>query len=87
MKCDVIDRSVVNGSRQPIIFSCAMGKPSGFKVFHNPETIHYKKINKSVLNTISLYLEDDDHKLVDFIQKTLTSTLQKIKIQKEIYFV
>ena len=43
LKCDVIDGSVVNGLRQPILSSFVMDKPSGFKVFHSPETIHYKK--------------------------------------------
>ena len=42
--------------------------------------IHYKKINKSVLNTITFYLEDDNNEEVNFNQETLTFTLQMIKI-------
>ena len=42
-----------------------LDKPSGYKVFCEPETIHYKKTNKSVLNTITFYLEDDKNKEVD----------------------
>ena len=80
LKCDVIDGSVVNGDRQPILYSFVLDKPSGYKVFCEPETIHYKKINKSVLNTITFYLEDDNNKLVDFNSETLTFTLQMIKI-------
>ena len=53
LKCDVIDGSVVDGVRQPILYSFVLDKPSGYKVFCEPETIHYKKINKSVLNTIT----------------------------------
>ena len=49
-------------------------------MFSEPETIHYKKINKSVLNTIMFYLEDDNNKEVDFNGETLTFTLQMIKI-------
>ena len=64
LKCDIIDGSVQDGVRQPIVFSFVLDKPSGYKVFFQPETIHYKKINKSVLNTITFYLEDDDHKEV-----------------------
>ena len=52
LKCDVIDVSVVDGVRQSILYSFVLDKPSGYKVFCEPETIHYKKINKSVLNTI-----------------------------------
>ena len=43
-KCDYIDGSVVNGIRQPILFNFVLDKPSGFKVFCELETIHYKKI-------------------------------------------
>ena len=80
LKCDVIDGSVVNGDRQPILYSFVLDKPSGYKVFSEPETIHYKKINKSVLKTITFYLEDDNNKKVDFNQETLIFTLQMIKI-------
>ena len=55
LKCDCIDVSVVNGIREPILFSFVLHKPSGYKVFCEPETIHYKKINKSVLNTITFH--------------------------------
>ena len=80
LKCDCIDGSVLNGFRQPILFSFVLDKLPGYKVFCEPETIHYKKINKSVLNTITFYLEDNDHKEVDFNGETLTFTLQMIKI-------
>ena len=52
LKCDAIDGSVVNGVRQPILFTFVLDKPRGYKIFSEPETIHFKKINKSVLNTI-----------------------------------
>ena len=80
LKCDVIAGSVVNGLRQGIFFSFVLDKPSGYKVFCEPETIHFKKINKSVLNTINFYLENGKNEEVDFNQETLTFTLQMIKI-------
>ena len=80
LKCDCIDGSVVNGVRQTILYSFVLDKLPGYKIFSEPETIHYKKINKSVLNTISFYLEDDNNKIVDFNRETLTFTLQMIKI-------
>ena len=80
LKCDAIDGSVVDGVRQPILYSFVLDKPAGYKVFSEPETIHYKKINKSVLNTITFYLEDDNNKEVNFNEETLTFTLQMIKI-------
>ena len=59
LKCDVIDGSVVDGVRQPILYSFVLDKRPGYKVFCEPQTIHYKKIIKSVLNTIVFYLEDE----------------------------
>ena len=80
LKCDVIHVSVVNGLRQPILYSFVLDKKPGFKVFCDPQTVHYKKVNKSVLNTINFHLEDDNHKEVDFNGETLTFLLQMIKI-------
>ena len=80
LKCDIIDGSIQDGLRQPILFSFVLDKPSGYKVFCQPETIHYKKINKSILNTVTFYLEGDNNKEVNFNQETLTFTLQMIKI-------
>ena len=77
--CDCIDGSVLDGVRQPILYSFVLDKLPGYKVFSQPETIHYKK-NKSVLNTITFYLEDDNNEGVDFNGETLTFTLQMIKI-------
>ena len=80
LKCDCIDGSIQNGLRQPILYSFVLDKPSGYKIFSEPETIHYKKVNKSVLNTKTFYLEDANNEEVDFNQETLTFTLQMIKI-------
>ena len=80
LKTDVIDGSIVNGVRDPILFSFVLDKPAGYKVFCKPETIHYRKIKKSVLNTITFYLEDDNNEQVNFNRETLTFTLQMIKI-------
>ena len=80
MKCDIIDGSVVNGLRQLILYSFVLDKKPGYKVFCEPETIHYKKINKSVLNTKELYFENDNGEETNFNGETLTFTLQMIKI-------
>ena len=46
LKCDCIDGSVVNGLRQPILYSFVLDKKPGYKVISEPETIHYK--NKQI---------------------------------------
>ena len=81
MKCDVIDGIVLNSITQPILFSFVSDKRPGFKVFCELETVHYKKINKPVLNTITFYLEDDNNEEVSFNGETFNFTLQMIKIE------
>ena len=80
LECDCFVGSIQDGVRQPILFSFVLDKPSGYKVFWEPETIHYKKINKSALNNVTFYLEDDNDEENDFNGKTLTFTLKMIKI-------
>ena len=88
LKCNVINGSVVNDLRQPILYSFVLGKKPGFNVFCDPETVHYKKVNKKVLNTITFYSEDDNNKEVDFNEEKLTFTLQMVTIwnKKFTYF-
>ena len=43
LKCDCIDGSIQNGLRQPILYSFVLDKPSGYKIFSEPETIQFKK--------------------------------------------
>ena len=81
LKCDCTDGSIQNGVGQQILFTFVLDKPSGYKFFSEPETIHYKKISKSVLNTITFHLENDDNKEVNFNGETLTFTLQMIKFE------
>ena len=79
MNCDVINGSIINGVQQPILCSFYLDKPPGYKVFFEPETINWKK-NKSVLNTITFYLENDDHEEGNYNGETLTFTLQMMKV-------
>ena len=48
-------------------------------VFSQPEKFQFKKTNKSILNTITFHLRDDNNEEFDFIGETLTFTLQLIK--------
>ena len=52
----------------------------GYKIRKEPTTILYKTINKNRLDYITFYLEDSNHKPVDFNGETLTFTIETIKI-------
>ena len=80
LKCDCIDGSIMNGTREPILYSFSLDQPPGHKIYKEPKVKLFKKINKSVLSHISFYLEDDDYKGVDFNGETISFTCQLIKI-------
>ena len=80
LKCDCIDGSIVNGIREPILYSFTLDQPPGHKIYKEPKVKLFKKINKRVLSHITFYLEDDDYKAVDFNGEMISFTCQLIKI-------
>ena len=80
LKCDCIDGSIMNGTREPILYSFALDQPPGHKIYKEPKVKLFKKIDKSVLSHITFYFEDDDYKPVDFNNEIVLITCQLIKI-------
>ena len=80
LKCNCIRGSIVNGIREPILYSFALSSPPGHKIYKEPTVKLFKKINKSALSHITFYFEDDDHRLVDFNGGTISFTCQPINI-------
>ena len=79
LKCDCKQGSIVNGVREPILFSFALSSPPGHKIYKELRVKLFKKVNKSVLSHITFYSDDDDYKLVDFHGETISFTCQLIK--------
>ena len=80
LKCDCIDGSIMNGIREPNLYSFSLDQPPGHKIYKEPKVKLFKKINKSILSHITFYLEDDDYKSVDFNNETISFTCQLIKL-------
>ena len=80
LKCDCIDGSIMNGTREPILYSFALDEPPGHKIYKEPKVKLFKKITKSVLSQIMFYLEDDDYNSVNFNGEMISFTCQLIKI-------
>ena len=76
LKCDCIQGSIVNGIREPILYSFALSSPPGHKIYKEPRVKLFKKVNKSVLSHITFYFEDDDYRSVDFHNETITFKCQ-----------
>ena len=70
LKCDCINGSIVNGIREPILYSFSLSLPPGRKIYKEPRVKLFKKMNKSVLSYITFYLEDDVHKSNHFNGET-----------------
>ena len=79
LKCDCKDGSIMNGTREPILYSFSLDQPPGRKIYKEPKVKLFKKINKSILSHITFYFEDDDYKSVDFNNETVLFTCQLIK--------
>ena len=43
LKCDCVDGSIVNGIREPILFSFNLSAPPGYKIIKEPNIILYRK--------------------------------------------
>ena len=53
LKCECSQGSIVNGVREPILYSFALSSPPGHKIYKEPRVRLFKKINKSVLSYIN----------------------------------
>ena len=80
LKAGCIQGSIVNGVREPVLYSFALCSPPGHKIYNEPRIILYKKMYKSVLSHIDFYFENDGHKPVNFNGETISFTCQLIKI-------
>ena len=81
MKYDCIEGSIVNGVREPILYSFALDQLPGHKIYKEPGIKLFEDINKYVLSHTTFYLEDDGYKSVDFNGETISFTCQLIKIE------
>ena len=69
LKADCVQGRIVNGTREPILYSFALSSKPGYKTYKEPRFKLFKKVNKSLLSHITFYLEEDDNKAVDFNEK------------------
>ena len=80
LRCDCIQGSIVNGFREPILYSFAISSPPGRKLYKEPRIKLLKKVNTSVLSHINFYFEYDNYKPLDFNGETVSFTCQLKKI-------
>ena len=80
LKCNVVDGSIVNGVREPVLYFFALDQPPGRKIYKEPKDKLFEKINNFVFSHLTFRLEDGDYKPVDFNNEIVTFTCQLNKI-------
>ena len=80
LMCDCTNGSNVNGVRESILFNFTLDKLPGHKIYKKPRIKHFKILKISVLYPITIFLEDYDHKSVDFNGETKSFTCQLVKV-------
>ena len=57
LKSNVVDGSIVNGIREPILFSFALSSPPAHKIHNQPKVKLFEKINKDVCHIQQIILK------------------------------
>ena len=78
LKCGCVNGSILKGVRRPIFYSFSLDNTSGHKIYKELKILLFKKIKKCVLSHITFYLENDDHKPVDFNTETISFSCQLV---------
>ena len=74
------NRNIVNGIREPILYSFGLSSLPGHKIYKEPRIKFFEKRNNSLLSHVTLYTEDDDHIANNFKGEMILITLQLIII-------
>jgi hypothetical protein len=75
VNCDIISNSYLNGSHSPVIYSFFPNVRPGGKIIQEPNTITFLSINRSYIESIRIWLTDQDGKTIDFRGEKITARL------------
>ena len=75
VNCDIISNSYLNGINSAIIYSFFPNVIPGGKIIKEPGTITFLSINRSFIESIRIWLTDQDGKLIDFRGEKITARL------------
>ena len=75
VNCDIISNSYLDGINSSIIYSFFPNVIPGGKIIKEPSTITFLSINRSFIESIRIWLTDQDGKLIDFRGEKITARL------------
>ena len=73
--CNVVEGSYLNASPKPLIYSFFPDVPPGYKIVQNPNSIVYLPITSPTLESIRIWLTDQDRKPLNIRGETVTVRL------------
>jgi hypothetical protein len=80
IECNIVTSSYINGKPSHVIHTFFPTVPPGFKIVETPSNIIYLPINTRLIDNLSLKIVDQNGKLINFRQETVTVTLHLKKL-------
>lgn len=75
VNCDIVEGSYLDGLQKPILYSFFPDVPPGFKINEKPNTVVYLPITIPTINSIRIWLTDQDHKPLNLRGEKITIRL------------
>jgi hypothetical protein len=75
VNCDLISGSYVDGVKSPALYSFAPDVPPGYKMVEKATHLVFLPINRNVISTITVWLSDQDGKILNFRNQMVTMRL------------
>lgn len=75
VNCDLVSGSFVNGSPEPVLYSFFPNVPPGYKVIETPGSPVYLPVSQDYIESIRLWLTDQDRNAINLRGETLTCWL------------
>ena len=75
VNCDIVEGSYLDGLQKPILYSFFPDVPPGFKINEKPSTVVYLPVTIPTINSIHIWLTDQDHKPLNLRGEKITIRL------------
>ena len=75
LNCKRVDRSHVNGGKENFLFTFSLSAPPGVRVFGEPTSILFENVNIDNIDDITISLQEEDGRVLDFDGEILTFTV------------
>lgn len=75
VNCDIIEGSYLNGMQEPVLYSFFPDVPPGYKMNEKPNTVIYLPVTIPTINSIHIWLTDQNHKPLNLRGETITIRL------------